>query len=323
MPMRRRDFLHVAACALAAPTVARTAYASDYPTRPIKLLVGFPPGNAPDIMARFLGQYLSERLGQPFVIDNRPGAASSIAVEAAVNAAPDGYTLIMLVATNIFNMATNPNLRFNLLQDIEPIASIADAPYVLLVNRSVPATSVAEFVAYAKANPGKINIATGSKGSAGHVFGLLLKMLADIDIVHVYYRGNYMTDIVSGQVQAAIVPTPQALPSHQSGEVRLLGVSTARRLALLPNVPTIAESVPGYEALGWYGLGGPKGLPAAVIQKLNAALNEALQDEKIKDRFATMGIQPMAMSPPDFGKFMARDYEKWSKVVKESGVQMD
>jgi len=321
--MRRRDFLRAAGCIVAAPAIPRSAHASDYPTRPVKLLVGFPPGNAPDIMARYLGQHIAERLGQPFVIDNRPGAASSIAVQAAVTAPPDGYTLIMLVGTNIFNMATNPNLPFNLLRDVEPIAGIADAPYVLLVNRAVPVTTVAEFVAYAKANPGKINIATGSKGSGGHVFGLFLKMLAGIDIVHVFYRGNYMNDVVSGQVQAAVVPTPQAMPFHRSGEVRVLGVSTARRLTMLPEIPAINETVPGYEAIGWYGLGGPKGLPPAIVEKLNGAVAAALADEQVKERFTAMGIQPMVMSPSGLGKFMAGEYEKWSRVIKDSGLVMN
>ncbi len=323
MQMRRRDLLLAAGGALAASTVSASAQTAEYPVRPVKLLVGFPPGNAPDIMARYLGQHLAERLGQPVVIDNKPGAASSIAVQATVTAPPDGYTLIMLVGTNIFNMITNPKLPFHLLRDVEPIAGIADAPYVLLVNREVPANTVAEFVAYAKANPGKLNFATGSKGSGGHVFGLFFKMLADIDIVHVFYRGNYMSDVVSGQVQAAVVPTPQAMPFHRSGEVRVLGVSTPRRLDILPGVPTIAETVQGYDAIGWYGLGGPRGLPPAIVQKLNGAMAATLADADVKSRFAAMGIQPMPMSPAELGRFMADEYEKWSRVVKDSGLEMN
>jgi tripartite-type tricarboxylate transporter receptor subunit TctC len=323
MLMRRRELLLAAGGALAASTVGVSAQAADYPTRPVKLLVGFPPGNAPDIMARYLGQHLAERLGQPVVIDNKPGAASSIAVQATVTAPADGYTLIMLVGTNIFNMITNPKLPFNLLREVEPIAGIADAPYVLLVNREVPVKTVAEFVAYAKANPGKLNMATGSKGSAGHVFGLFFKMLADIDFVHVFYRGNYMNDVVSGQVQAAVVPTPQAMPFYRSGEVRVLGVSTAQRLDLLPDVPTIGETVKGYEAIGWYGLGGPRGLPPAIVDKLGAAMKATLADAEVKSRFAAMGIQPMQMSPAEFGKFMVDEHDKWSRVVKDSGVEMN
>lgn len=323
MRFGRRRFLGACAVSLAGASLPKFAKASAYPTRPIRILVGFPPGGGPDILARLLGQHLSERFGQGVIVDNRPGAASSIALEAAAHSTPDGYTLIMLVGTNIFNMATNPNLRVNLLRDIEPVASIADAPYVLMVNRSVPARSVAEFIAYAKARPGAINMATGSKGSGGHVFGLFFNMLAGIDVVHVFYRGNYMNDLVAGQVQAAIVPTPQGIPYHRSGDVRILGVSTPQRLGLLPDIATIAETLPGYDALGWYGLGGPRGLPSSIVELLNGAITDAIRDEKFKTHFEGMGIQPLALSPAAFGQFMAKEYEKWSRVVRDSGIKMD
>ena len=323
MNVRRRRFLQLAAGLAAAPAVSRFAHAQAYPSRPIRFLVGFAPGNAPDIMARLLGDFLAQRLGQSFVIDNRPGAASSIAVEAAVNAHPDGYTVIMVVLTNILNMTLYPNLRFSFLRDIAPIAGIADAPYLMMVHPSVPAKTVSEFVAYAKANPGKINFATGGKGSANHVFSEYFQRLTGINVVHVPYRGSYMPDLLAGQTQAVIAPMPQSIAFHRSGELRTLGVSTSKRLELLPDVPTIAESVPGYEAVGWYGLGAPRNMPADVVTKLNGAMNDALKDEKLNARFTDMGILPMALKPAAFGQFMHDEHQKWSKVIDESGIRPD
>ena len=323
MTIRRRRFLQLAAGALAAPAVSRLAHAQNYPSRPIRMLVGFAPGNAPDIMARLLGEYLSQRLGQQFIIDNRPGAASSIAVEAAINAPPDGYTVIMVVLSNILNMTLYPNTRFSFIRDIAPVAGIADAPYLMMVNPKVPAKTVPEFIAYAKANPGKINVATGGKGSANHVFSEYFKRLTGIDIVHVPYRASYMPDLLAGQTQAVIAPMPQSIAFHRSGELRTLGVSTVKRLDLLPEVPTIAESVPGYEAVGWYGLGAPKNMPPEVTRKLNDAMNDALKDEKLKSRFNDMGILPMAMKADGFGRFMNDEHQKWSKVIEVSGIRPD
>lgn len=324
----RREFLRVAAkalagSALAVPAVARHAHAQAYPSRPIRMLVGFPPGNGPDVMGRLLGEFLSRRLRQPFVIDNRPGAASSIAVEAAVNAPADGYTVLMVVLTNVLNMTLYPNLRFNLLRDIAPVAGIADAPYLLMVNPQVPAKTVGEFVAYAKANPGKINVASGGKGSANHVFGELFKSLAGVDLVHVPYRTSFMPDLISGQVQAVISPMPQAISFLRSGELRTLAVSTAKRMPGWPEIPTIGESVPGYEAVGWYGLGAPSGTPPEIVAKLNAAMNAALADEKLKTRLTDMGVQPMQLSAADFGKFTASEADKWGKVITASGIRPD
>ena len=324
MHLRRRRFLQLAAGALAAPAMSRFAQAqAAYPSRPVRLLVGFPAGSAPDIMARVLSQWLSERFGQQFIVDNRPGAASSIAVEAAINAAPDGYTIIMVVLSNVLNATLYPKLKFNFLRDIAPVAGIADTPYLMLVNPAVPAKTVAEFVAYAKANPGKINMASGGNGSASHVFGELFKMLAKVDIVHVPYRTNYIPDMISGQVQLVFAPMPQGIVYLRSGELRALGVSTAKRLEWLPEMPAIAEAVPGYEAIGWYGLGGPQNMPPEIVKQLNDAMSAALTDEKLKARLVTMGVGPMPMSPAELGKFMAQENEKWSKVIKESGIRVE
>jgi tripartite-type tricarboxylate transporter receptor subunit TctC len=324
----RRRFLQLSAGALAGPAIVNaaslcSANAQAYPSRPIRMLVGFPAGNAPDIMARLLGDYLSPRLGQQIVIDNRPGAASSIAVEAAVNAAPDGYTVIMVVLSNILNMTLYPNLRFAFLRDIAPVAGIADAPYFLMVNPKVPAKTVAEFIAYAKANPGKINFATGGKGSANHVFAEYFRRLAGIEVVHIPYRGPYIPDVLSGQVQAVIAPLPQSIAFHRSGELRTLGISTAKRHPMLPDVPTIAETLPGYEATGWYGLGAPKGMPPEVTAKLNDAMADALKDPKLIERFNTLGIVPLSMKPEGFGAFMNGEHQKWSKVIEASGIKPD
>jgi tripartite-type tricarboxylate transporter receptor subunit TctC len=323
MDRQRRRFLQLSAAALAAPVLPRIALAEDYPTRPIKMIVGFPAGNAPDIVARLIGQWLSEKLGQQVVIDNRPGAASNIATEAAVNAAPDGYTIMMTVLTNVFNQALYSKLRFNFMRDIASIGGIADAPYLLLVNPKVPAKTVAELVAYAKANPGKLNFASGGIGSSSHIFGELFKTLAGVDIVHVPYRSNYMPDMISGQVQVTFSPMPQGIAYYHSGELRALGVSTPKRLADLPDVPPIDETVKGYAALGWYGLGAPKGTPPEIIAKLNAALNAGLRDEALKAKIAKLGVQAMPMTPPEFDKFVARDYDKWSKVIKDAGIKLD
>jgi tripartite-type tricarboxylate transporter receptor subunit TctC len=327
MDVRRRNFLSVgtriAAGALAAPALTHLAHAQIYPSRPVRMLVGFPAGNAPDIMARLLGQALSERLGQQFIIDNRPGAASNIAVEAAVNAPADGYTLLMVVLTNVFNATLYPSLRFNVLRDIAPVAGIADAPYLMMINPSVPAKTVPEFVAYAKANPGKINMASGGNGSASHVFGELLKMLAAVDMVHIPYRANFMPDLISGQVQVVFAPMPQAIDFYRNGQLRALGVSTAKRHPRLPELPTIGEAVPGYEALGWYGLGAPKDTPREIVTQLNAAVNAALADDALKSRLVAMGVDPLPMSPAAFGTFLATDVEKWARVIRAGGIKAE
>ncbi|HET9903823.1 MAG TPA: tripartite tricarboxylate transporter substrate binding protein [Xanthobacteraceae bacterium] len=320
--MHRRRFLALSAGVLAAPAVARFAHAETYPSRPIKMIVGFPAGNAPDVMARLIGQWLTEKLGQQVVIENRPGAASNIAMDALVNAAPDGYTIGMTVLTNVFNQSLYSNLRFNFLTDVAHVGGIADAPYLMMVNPKVPAKNVAEFVAYAKANPGKLNFASGGNGASSHIFGELFKMLAGVDLVHVPYRSNYMPDMISGQVQVTFSPIPQGITYHRSGELRTLGISTTKRLPSLPDIPTIAETVRGYEALGWYGLGAPKATPPDIVKALNAALNAGLTDPKLKERIASLGVQPMPTTPEEFTRFVLREHEKWSKVIKDAGIKL-
>ena len=287
------------------------------------MIVGFGPGSAPDIVARLIGQWLSDRLGQPFLIENRPGAASNIGTEAVVRAEPDGYTIQMTVLTNVFNTTLYTNLKFNFGSDIAHVAGVANAPYVVVVSPMFPARTIPEFIAYAKANPGKINMASGGTGSSSHIFGELFKTMAGVDLVHVPYRGNYMPDLLAGQVQFAINPIPQALELIRSGQLRALAVTTTHRLAALPDLPTVAEAVPGYEALGWYALGAPKNTPAEIVDKLNAATNAALADPKLKARLADLGVEPMPMTPAEFRKFIAGETDKWTKVIKSAGVVLE
>src|SRR3954469_11651738 len=262
MKLPRRSFLHLAVGAVALPAFSRLARAQAYPSRPVRMIVGFGPGAAPDIVARLTGQWLSDRLGQPFLIENRPGAASNIATEAVVRAAPGGYTIQMTVLTNVFNTTLYTNLKFNFGTDIAQVAGVANAPYVVIVPPSFPAKTIPEFIAYAKANPGKINMASGGTGSSSHIFGELFKAMAGVDLLHVPYRGVYMNDLISGQVHVVVNPIPQALELIRTGKLLALGVTTLKRLEALPDIPTVAESVPGYEAIGWYGLGMPRNTPA-------------------------------------------------------------
>src|SRR5262245_26665938 len=265
----RREFLHLAAGAAALPAVSRIAPAQAYPTRPVRIVVGFPAGSAPDIIARLIGQALSERLGQQFVIENRPGAASNIATEIVAKAPPDGYTLLVVVATNTVNATLYTNLNFNFIRDIGPVASIAGTSYGMLVNQSSPLKTVPEFIAYAKTNPGKINMASAGTGSGPHVVGELFKMMTGVDLVHIPYRGSYWPDLLSGQVQVVFAPMPSSTGYIQGGTLRALAVTSATRSEALPNIPTVREFVPGYEALGWYGLAAHKDTPAEIISKLN------------------------------------------------------
>jgi len=317
----RRRFLQVAAGAFALPAVAGGAWSQTYPSRPVRLLVGFPAGNAPDIVARLIGQGLSERLGQQFIIDNRPGAASNIATEAALSAPADGYTLLLVVLTNVFNASLYTNLKFNFIRDIAPISGIANAPYLIVVNPSFPAKTIPEFVAYAKANPGKINYASGGSGSSSHVFGELFKAMAGVDLVHVPYRSSFMPDLLAGQVQMTINPIPQAMEYVRTGKLRALAVTTAKRLETLPDVPTVGEFVPGYEATGWYGLCAPRDTPAGIVNQLNEAANAAIADPEMKARLVGLGIEPMPMTPAGFGKFISAEFEKWAKVIKSAGIR--
>jgi tripartite-type tricarboxylate transporter receptor subunit TctC len=321
--MSRRRWLHLAAGAAALPAAGRSAWAQSYPARPVRFIVGFPPGNSPDIVARLIGQWLSDRLGQQFVVENRPGAGSNIATEAVLGAPGDGYTLLMSVLTNVFNAALYPSLKFDFIRDSTPIAAIADAPFVLVVTPSFPAKTAAEFISYAKANPGKVNMASGGNGTSSHIFGELLKMTAGVDLMHVPYRGSWMPDLLAGEVQGTISPIPQAMEQIASGKLRALAVTTARRLETLPDIPALAEAVPGYEAVGWYGLSAPRNTPADVVDTLNATTNAALADPKLKARLASLGVEPLIMSPAQFGKFVAGDFAKWSKVIKSAGIKAD
>ena len=323
MKLPRRKFLRLAAAAVALPAFSRLALAQAYPSRPVRMIVGFGPGSAPDIVARLIGQWLSDRLGQPFLIENRPGAASNIGTEAVVRAEPDGYTIQMTVLTNVFNTTLYTNLKFNFGSDIAHVAGVANAPYIVVVSPMFPARTIPEFIAYAKANPGKINMASGGTGSSSHIFGELFKTMAGVDLVHVPYRGNYMPDLLAGQVQFAVNPIPQALELIRSGQLRALAVTTTHRLAALPDLPTVADAVPGYEALGWYALGAPKNTPAEIVDKLNAATNAALADPKLTARLADLGVEPMPMTPAKFAMFIASETDKWTKVIKSAGVVLE
>jgi len=323
MPLPRRRFLTLAASAAALPALPRLAWAETYPSRPIRMIVAFAAGSAPDIIARLAGQWLSDQLGQPIVIDNRPGAASNIGTEVAVHAPPDGYTIQMTVLTNVFNATLYKNLSYNFVTDVVHTAGVANAPYVIIVPPSFPAKTLPEFIAYAKAHPGKINMASGGTGSSSHIFGELLKATAGIDLLHVPYRGVYMNDLMSGQVHVVVNPIPQALELIRSGKLRALAVTTTYRLNSLPDIPTVAEFLPGYEAIGWYGLAMPKNTPAEIVGKVNAAMNKALADPKAKARLADLGVEPMPMTPAQFDAFVHSESTKWTKVIHDAHVTLE
>jgi tripartite-type tricarboxylate transporter receptor subunit TctC len=323
MKLPRRQFLRLAASVAALPAVSRAASAQAYPARPVRLVVQVPAGSAPDIIARVLGQWLSDRLGQPFVIDNRPGASGNIGTEAVVRAPADGYSLLFAMSANAINASLYDNLRFNFMRDTAPVASIARIPLVMEVNPSVPAKTVPEFIAYAKAHPGKINMASSGNATPLHVAGELFKMMAGVDLVHVAYRGEPVArpDLLSGQVQVMFGVLPSSLPYIKSGQMRALAVTTEKRLAVLPDVPAMDEFLPGYEASGWYGIAAPKQTPAEIVEKLNKEINAGLTDAKTKARLADLGCLVFAGSPPDFAKFVAGETEKWGKVIRAAGIK--
>ena len=325
MKLPRRKFLHLAAGAAALPAVSRVARAQAYPSRPVRIIVGFAPGGATDIMARLMGQSLSERLRQPFVIENKPGAATNIATEAVVNAAPDGYTLLMVTSVNAINASVYEKLNFNLIRDVVPIASIHREPFVMEANPSVPVKTVAEFIAYAKANPGKLTMASAGIGSGNHISGELFKMMTGVNLVHVPYRGGgpALVDLISGQVQVLFATMSSSIEYVRAGKLRALAVTTATRSSVLPDIPTVAEFVPGYESSFWTGVGAPKNTPAEIVDKLNKEMNATLDDPKFKARLADLGGTALSGSPLDFGKFVADETEKWAKVVKFAGVKAD
>jgi tripartite-type tricarboxylate transporter receptor subunit TctC len=325
MKLPRRRFLHLAAGAAALPSVAHSAWAQTYPTRPVRLVVSVPAGGSPDIVARVLGQWLSDRLGQQFVVDNRPGASTNIGTEAVVRAPADGYSLLFAMSANAINATLYDNLRFNFIRDAAPVASIARIPLVMEVHPSVPAKTVPEFIAYAKANPGKINMASSGNGTPLHVAGELFKMMAGVDLTHVPYRGEAVAlpDLLSGQVQAMFGVLPASLGYIRAGKLRALAVTTAKRQRVLPDVPAVDEFLPGYEASGWYGIVVPKGTPPEIVEKLNKEINAALADAKLKERLADLGCAVFAGSPADFGKFIVDETEKWAKVIRAAGIKAE
>jgi tripartite-type tricarboxylate transporter receptor subunit TctC len=323
MKLPRRRFLDVAAGAAALPAISRIARAQAYPTRPVRVVVPFAAGGGSDITARLMGPWLSERLGQPFVIENRPGAAANIGTEAVVRAPADGYTLLMVGNWNAINATLYDNLNFNFIRDIVPVASVFRGPYVMVVNPSVPTTTVPELIAYAKTNPRKLNMASPGTGTGPHIAGELFKMMAGVDMVHVPYRGAgpSLTDLIGGQVQVTFESTPASIGYIRAGRLRALAVTTTRRSEALPDLPTVAEFVPGYEASTWYGVGAPKPTPAEIVEKLNKEINAGLADPKIRARFADLGGAVLALSPTDFGKLIAEETERWGKVVKFAGIK--
>jgi len=319
----RRTFLHLAAGAAALPGVSRIARAQAYPTRPVRIIVPFPAGQATDTIARLMGQSLSERLGQSFVIENRTGAGGNIGTESVVRATPDGYTLLLVGVSHAMNATLYKKLNFNFIREIAPVASIGGALYVMVINPSVPAKTVPEFIAYAKANPGKINMGSSGSGSVSHVFGERFKMMTGINLVHVPYRGGYVPDLLSGQVQIVFGTISSCIQYIRGGMLRALAVTTATRSDVLPDIPTLAEFVPGYEASQWYGVGAPKDTPAEVIDKLNKEINAVVADPLIKARLASLGVDPMSMTPAAFGKFIADETEKWGNVIQALNIKAD
>jgi tripartite-type tricarboxylate transporter receptor subunit TctC len=321
MKLPRRHFLHLAAGAAALPAASRMACALDYPSRPVRFVVGFPAGSATDIVARLVAQALSEQFGQQFIVDDRPGAGSNLAADVVVRADPDGYTLLQVASPNAINATLYDNLGFNFIRDIAPVAGIMRYPYVLTVNQSFPAKTVPEFIAYAKANPGKINMASAGNGTAPHIFGELFMMMTGVTMLHVAYRGPYFSDLIGGQVQAVFSPLPSTIGYFKAGTLRPLAVTTAARSDALPDVPPVGDFVPGYEASSWQGVGAPRTTPAAIIDVLNREINAVIADPKMKAKLADLGGTVLSGSPADFGKLIADETDKWGKVIKSAGIK--
>ena len=323
MKLPRRHFLHLAAGAAALPVMPRIAMAQTYPTRPVRIVVGFPPAGGADIFARLMGQWLSERLGQQFIIENRPGAASNIATEAVVRAPADGYTLLLVTIPNVINATLYDKLNYTFIRDIAPVASIDRVPNVMEVHPSVPTRTVPEFIAYAKANPGKINMASSGSGTSQHVAGELFKMMTGVNLVHVPYRGAgpALVDLLAGQVQIMFDTVSGSIGHITAGKLRPLGVTTAERSEALPDIPTVGDFVPGYEASTFHGMGAPRNTSPEIIDKLNKQINAGLADPAIKARIAELGSVPMTMAPADFAKFIADETEKWGKVIRAANIK--
>jgi len=323
MQLYRRQFLKLAGAVATAPAFSNQALAEDYPTRPVRIVAGFAAGGGVDITARLIGQWLSERLGQSFVIENRPGAGGNIGTEAVVKAAPDGTTLLLATVPNAVNATLYEKLNFNFIRDIAAVAGIIRVPMVMLLNPSVPANTVAEFISYAKANPDKVNMASAGNGSAPHLAGELFKMMAGVNLVHVPYRGQgpALSDLLGGQVQVLFAATPGTTDYITTGKLRALAVTTAARADVLPDLPTIGTFVPGYEASQWYGIGAPKATPADIIEKLNKEINAGIADPGMKARFAAIGGEPLPGSPAVFARLIAEETEKWAEVIRSAGIK--
>jgi tripartite-type tricarboxylate transporter receptor subunit TctC len=325
MRLPRRNFLHLAAGAAALPAVSCFAWAQTYPTRPVRIMVGFPPGGPADILARLIGQRLSERLGQSFIIENRAGAGGQIATDAVIRAPADGHTLLLVVPGNGIANALNDKLNFNFIQDTAPVAGISNGPLLMEVSSATPVYTVPEFIAYAKARPGKVNFASPGIGSTIQLCGELFKIMTGVDMVHVPYRGNApaVIDLIAGQVQVLFADTPSSIAHVRAGKLRALAVTTAERSEILPGVPTVSEFLPGFEASNWFGVAAPKNTPPEIIEKLNREMNAALAEPDIKARLADLGVAPLAGSPADFGKFIAAEAEKWSKVIRAANIKVE
>jgi tripartite-type tricarboxylate transporter receptor subunit TctC len=323
MKFPRRQFLHLAAGTVTLPAFSIIAQAGTYPTRPVHIIVGFAAGGGVDITARLIGQWFSEQLGQNFIVEDRPGAGGNLGTQLVVAAPPDGYTLLLATVPNAVNATLYDNLKFNFIRDIAPVGGIIRVPMVMLVNPSVPAKTVPEFIAYAKANPDKINMASAGNGSAPHMAGELFNVMAGVKMVHVPYRGQgpALTDLLGGQVQVLFATTPGTADYIKTGKLRALAVTTASRVDILPDLPTVGDFVPGYEASQWYGIGAPKNTPAEIVDTLNKEISAALTDTKMKARFAAIGGVPLVDSPADFGKLIVQETEKWAKVVKATGMK--
>ena len=322
MKLPRRKFLHLAAGVAALPVLSRSARAESYPTRPVHIVVGFPAATGPDIVARLIAEPLSERLGQQFAVEDRPGAGSSIAAQDVVSASADGYTLLMATGANTINTTLYPNLNFDFVRDLAPVAIINNAPFVMAVNSSFPAKTVPEFITYAKAHPGRINIASSGIGSTPHLCYELLKMMTGVDLVHVPYRASFMADLIGGQVQCAFSTVPQVIEYVRDGKLRALAVTSAMRVNTLQDIPTVGEFVPSYEADSWFGIVAPKSTPTEIVAKLNGAINAIVADPKMRAQLADLGVPAISMTPAAFGKVITDYTEKWAKVIKFAGIKL-